>query len=297
VHFGKTLVSYEPRSDGTLEAHFQDGSSTIGDVLVGADGSRSNVRKQLLPSLHVQDLHIAAIGGKFRLADASPRDVLRDMLERMTIVLPPAGCGLFVTGFRHRAAQPRVDESDSGTAGLLAPDMEDHIFWALIASQTTFGDLSTRSAEALQDVALRTIHGWHPHLRRLVAGSAEESMTTINLHSMSSVPAWPTSNVTLLGDAIHTMTPLQGLGGNTALRDAQLLCKQLVQVQQKQIGLIAALGAYEVEMRHYALAAVRRSLQYTEQFVSDNLLARGAFKTVLRVVDHFPAVKQRMFAS
>jgi hypothetical protein len=29
------------------------------------------------------------------------------------------------------------------------------------------------------------------------------------------VPQWPTTNVTLIGDAIHTMTPGRGVGANT----------------------------------------------------------------------------------
>ena len=47
------------------------------------------------------------------------------------------------------------------------------------------------------------------------------------VHVRARSPPWKSSTVTMLGDAIHTMTPGRGVGANTALRDARLLCEQL----------------------------------------------------------------------
>jgi salicylate hydroxylase len=114
-------------------------------------------------------------------------------------------------------------------------------------------------------------------------------------HLATPVAGWQTSNVTLLGDAIHTMTPLQGLGANTALRDASLLCRALTQVNAGHSALLPALEDYERAMRLYAFAAVRQSLQQTEMFVSENRFARTAFKAVLRTASAVPPLKRRMF--
>src|SRR5579859_141769 len=55
VHFGKKFVRYERAPDGRVQAFFADGTSALGDVLVGADGVSSQVRKQFLPQAGVRD--------------------------------------------------------------------------------------------------------------------------------------------------------------------------------------------------------------------------------------------------
>jgi 2-polyprenyl-6-methoxyphenol hydroxylase-like FAD-dependent oxidoreductase len=295
VRFGKKLLRYERTPDEHVEAFFEDGTSTVGDVLVGADGVSSNVRKQFLPQASVRDLHVAAVGAKYRLTKETAMRLAKLRTDRMTIVLPPPGCGMFITQF---VRQSRQEHPGSRYAELSAPDMEDHLFWALIACPETFGatrELKHLSPAELQDVALRTVHDWDPLLRRLVTQSDPATFTTIALHSADAVPEWETTNVTLLGDAIHTMTPLQGLGGNTALRDARLLCQALTQVDRGQTNLLKALGTYEAAMRGYGSEAIRVSLQYTRTFVSSSRVARAAFEGVLLVVDRIPPLKRKMF--
>jgi 2-polyprenyl-6-methoxyphenol hydroxylase-like FAD-dependent oxidoreductase len=90
-------------------------------------------------------------------------------------------------------------------------------------------------------------------------------------------PTAPT-NVTLLGDAIHTMTPLQGIGGDTALLDAVLLCRKLVEVDRGQTELLLAIGQGEAEMRDYACKAARASLQTAQNAVSDTVVLRSVFR-------------------
>ncbi|MFG2833009.1 FAD-dependent oxidoreductase [Streptomyces sp. NPDC048434] len=71
--------------------------------------------------------------------------------------------------------------------------------------------------------------------------------------------------VTLLGDAIHPMSPAGGTGANTALRDAAVLADKLTAVR-RPAGPVSAVAAYETEMRRYGFAAVAESLRYGERF-------------------------------
>jgi 2-polyprenyl-6-methoxyphenol hydroxylase-like FAD-dependent oxidoreductase len=77
--------------------------------------------------------------------------------------------------------------------------------------------------------------------------------------------------VTLLGDAIHAMSPARGSGANTALRDAALLAKELAAAARGDKSVVRAIADYEQEMVDYGFAAVRASAQAARRGV----LARG----------------------
>src|SRR5262245_42266956 len=88
------------------------------------------------------------------------------------------------------------------------------------------------------------------------------------------------------------MTPLQGLGGSSALRDAGQLRHELVEVHTGTCISTMAIRRYEKAMIDYGLAAVRRSAWIGRVIVSDNRLLRGAFKAALRV-----ATSERLIGS
>lgn len=292
VSFERRLVRYEQGADGQVTAFFADGTSATGDLLVGADGTGSQVRRQYLPEARVVDTGVTGMAGKFALAEHSGGRLPAAFQTQMTMVIPPRDLGLFAASFIHKPGT-----TNGQVAGF---DLPDHTFWALIGRRNAFpvdGDMRRLGGDVLQQAALRTIAGWHPLLRRLVGESDPATLISVPLHSAESVAPWAPSNVTLLGDAIHAMTPLQGLGGNTALRDAALLCERLVDVQADRAPLPAAIGAYESAMRDYGFEAVRRSQRMAEQVASPSVAGRTVFKAVLRVAEAVPSLKRRLFAT
>ncbi|MEW1825060.1 hypothetical protein [Streptomyces sp. NPDC088196] len=67
VHYGKEFTHSEQHQDGTVTAHFADGTTATGNVLVAADGTRSAVRRQHLPHAEIKDAGITAIATKTAL--------------------------------------------------------------------------------------------------------------------------------------------------------------------------------------------------------------------------------------
>ena len=128
----------------------------------------------------------------------------------------------------------------------------------------------------------------------MVADSDTEQVSAVPVLTSVPIGPWETTRVTLLGDAIHTMTPLQGLGGSTALRDAGLLCHKLVDID-RGLPLLAAIREYETAMVKYGFDAVRVSRRFADLVMSDNCLLRAAFKAALRVTNMVPALKRLMF--
>jgi 2-polyprenyl-6-methoxyphenol hydroxylase-like FAD-dependent oxidoreductase len=77
ITFGKVFTHFDRHTDGTVTAHFADGSSATGDLLVGADGAGSRVRRQYLPQARQEDTGIIAIAGKLLITPESASLVAR----------------------------------------------------------------------------------------------------------------------------------------------------------------------------------------------------------------------------
>ncbi|MBA2678776.1 MAG: FAD-dependent monooxygenase, partial [Ktedonobacteraceae bacterium] len=224
THFDKTFERYEQSPTGKVTAFFADGSSATGDVLVGADGANSRIRKQLLPHAQRVETGAVSIGGKLLLNDETRAWLPRSLTTRMNMIMPPDRYFMFNAVFDHvyspEEGRRRIGEH-AEAAGLrtelLFHNVENYILWATAAHRDDFpADVDTFDGPALQQLTIKMIAGWHPDLHRVVVESDPASINFISLKTSVPVEPWETTNVTLLGDALHNMTPLAGMGANTA---------------------------------------------------------------------------------
>ncbi|WP_405180929.1 FAD-dependent monooxygenase [Nocardia sp. NBC_01377] len=300
VRFGSVFDHYERRADGRVVAHFADGATEVGDVLVGADGGTSRVRAQYLPHAERIDTGIVTIAGKYALTEQARDRLPPLLLANPLTVIPPRGCGMFLAP--HEFTLPTdatnvLGGEDRPVPESLFDDTQPYVFWAFGAKRERYDtDPETLSTTDLHQLAVRMTTGWAPELRTLVNDSDPETATAIPIKTSVPIPAWESTNVTLLGDAIHSMTPYGGIGANTALRDARLLCRNLIAAENRKRGLLESIHTYEAEMTDYGFAAVRHSLTVAEQSVSDNPIARTAGKLAFRAARAIPALQRKMFA-
>ncbi len=135
---------------------------------------------------------------------------------------------------------------------------------------------------------------WAPGLRDLVGLSDPGTISCIPIRTSRPVAPWPAGRVTLIGDAIHAMTPYRGIGANIALKDAVRLRDALVAAQRGERPLLDAIGGYEAAMRDYGFKAVGNSLKAMEQTTGQGPIALALSRSAMRLIDKLPPVKRMM---
>lgn len=240
VRFGAEFTRFERRADGTVRMWCADGGVDTADVLVGADGIGSAVRRQYLPHVQVVDT------GRRMVMGATPlRTVVGTGLPELIGDSPAAAqvggtmMALGVLRFTESPAAARRQRLPALRTNAVA-ELEDYVMWALPVTQEQLGSGAVwpRATELTADLPSA--------LRSVVAEAWPDVTVALRIGVIPPMPAWPVGPVTVIGDAIH-LAP--GFGGNLAMQDAHHLCEALVDADRGRLALLDAIGAYEDTMR------------------------------------------------
>lgn len=190
LHLGATLTSYESDATG-VTASFADGTKARGRLLVGADGLRSAVRRQLLGDTPLRYAGYTSWRG---IADTD-------------------------TAFpRHEAAELWGRGARFGGAGL----GHGQTYWFAVLDAPP----GETDARPLDTVKRHFAHFGGP-AQALLAATAPERVLRTDIHDREPVASWSADRVVLLGDAAHPTTPNLGQGGCMAIEDAVVLAHAL----------------------------------------------------------------------
>jgi 2-polyprenyl-6-methoxyphenol hydroxylase-like FAD-dependent oxidoreductase len=215
---GVEVTGVDADGDGVTVTH--TGGRERADLLVGADGLRSAVRRLGWPDAR-----------------------------------PPRYAGY--TAWRW-VTPPRPDSPDGGgeswgpgTRFGHAP-LPDHRIYCYATANTPEAATSPDGEVA----ELRTRFGdWHDPIPALVAAATDADVLRHDMYELPGLDSFARGRVALLGDAAHAMTPNLGQGACQALEDAATLASVL----DEESDVVRALARYDELRRHRAQDIVQRS--------------------------------------
>jgi 2-polyprenyl-6-methoxyphenol hydroxylase-like FAD-dependent oxidoreductase len=245
LRIGSRLSALDRTAWG-LTATFDDGSRESYDLVVGADGIGSTVRRLMF----------------------GPDDpyLYRNGLSHVWFkVLARTPSGTAVVASRGGVAWQIYPYPDSRTTLVLAA-ME-----VPIDAHQGPDVLSARCSEL--------VHELGPDLDDVADAVAAVGSPFISRFTQVRMPTWSTGRTVLIGDAAHCVDPLSGLGAHASLLDASVLAHSL----DTQPDHHAAFAAYEARVRPFIAtgqAATSRTLEYVT--TPNGITHRDALKGGLR---------------
>ncbi|USW46733.1 Putative FAD-binding domain, FAD/NAD(P)-binding domain superfamily [Septoria linicola] len=265
ITYDKQLTSYAPLDDsGNVLATFKDGSNAQGSFLIGADGVRSLVRRQMLPEMRYVDTGAVCIYGKTPITPALEAEVPARALRWMTTLVDraPSIQSILIGDSPLTLLSEPIRFSAQSRASMSVP--EDYVYWTMIGRRELFTDVASAdiySASAAAKLSLELTQEWDHSMNALIRLQDFEQCSALPVVSAKpDIPSWqPSDRVTLLGDAIHAMSPCGGVGANTALMDAAELVKIFDNPDRATRPTAESVGTYEASMRKRAQGMIMRS--------------------------------------
>jgi 2-polyprenyl-6-methoxyphenol hydroxylase-like FAD-dependent oxidoreductase len=199
IHLDRGFVGYEPLPNRII-ARFRDDSVFSCDVLIGADGLHSRVREQLL-------------------GDGEPTN--HDYV---------AWRGVVPQTHPSVALATATEIYGSGQRFGIGPLGAGKVGWWASANKSLLKDRkpehgSSEEHESNRAELLSLFGDWCEPVRDLIRATPANGLVRNAVTDRQPVEKWGQGCVTLLGDAIHPMTPNLGQGGCLAIEDAAVLAR------------------------------------------------------------------------
>ncbi len=253
VRWNRHVTGYESTSEGVRLIFADKSKSEEGSMIIGGEGVKSNVAKQLSNgAIKIYDLGSRGIHGQ------ASTTAFKGLGEGVWRVVDNSLSNNQTLGFITNVRAGDMDNPDInfgwtmiGSPGLIKAPNDDY---------TIIGEPVAKLAKSL------TSH-WHERVRALVDNMvvSEAAFWKVSCSSPNGVPEWANDpRVTLVGDAVHAMTPAGGNGANTAVRDSALLGRLMAEAWERgdSESWAGVTKAYEDEMRVYASAEVKKSFEH-----------------------------------
>jgi salicylate hydroxylase len=198
VRLNKRVTGFTETADG-VTLNFADGASVKGDLLIGADGLKSVVRRQIVgetPATYTGDAAWRVTVPIERL----PKNFLEPV---MSVFMGPGG---HVVMYYLRAG------AMLNFVGIIeTDDVRDESWTVKMPWEQLKADFA----------------GWHEAIQTVIHAADKDKCYRWSLHNRPPIRDWSTARATLLGDAAHPTLPYLAQGAVMAIEDGAVLARAL----------------------------------------------------------------------
>ncbi|NJB82690.1 FAD-dependent oxidoreductase [Wenyingzhuangia aestuarii] len=256
------LKEHEEGVDLTFEVNGEL-KKTTADLVVGADGIRSAVRKLLIGEEKTPLRYLGCIV----ILGICPLEALKNVESTLLDAAT-------------------VFQTANGTERIyMMPYTSDTIMWQLSFPmlEQEAKELSAQGVVALKQEACRRTQ-WHHPIPQILEATQESQISGYPVYDRELLqPEWLThgKNITLIGDAAHPMSPFKGQGANQALLDALSLARNISKgcrpksEWRKQGIRKSVLNEFELEMIERSAVKVKDSAAAANFLHSEEVLYKG----------------------
>ncbi len=263
VQWGHQLIDFKECEDKGVHLNFQvDGKmkKAKADLVVGADGIRSSVRRLLIGEDNTPLRYLGCIV----ILGICPLNALQHLNSSL---LDSA------TVFQTANGNERI---------YIMPYASDSVMWQLSfpMSEKEAKALSAKGPQALKEEACRRTQ-WHAPIPQILLATQEAQISGYPVYDRELLKPElleKSGQVTLIGDAAHPMSPFKGQGANQALLDALTLargilkrCKPLSNWRKTGIRK-SVLTEFESEMLERSASKVQDSAEAAQFLHSEIVL-------------------------
>jgi len=263
IELGKRLVEVEEHPDG-ITARFADGTTASGDILIGADGIRSTVRRLIDPSAPEPEyVGLLGFGGYASGSGvAEPTDVMH-----------------FLYG-RH-AFMGYWNQPDGGV-----------IWFSNLARESPVGYAEARkiaTSDWLRE--LSAVHADDVPGRELIAHTKPDDLFVLGaMYILPSIPRWHRGRLVLVGDSAHAPSSSSGQGVSLALESAIELARCLRDLP----GFATAFTVYE-RMRRPRVEKVAAEAAKTNARKAGGPIAKAVMSLLMPIATKTFLTPEKMF--
>ena len=213
LHLGYEIKDLSQDSE-RVTLNFINGEQCQADLVIGADGVRSTIRKLLF---NIEDGHFTGMAA-WRMTVPS---------SRLAKHLVPPKATIWVGAHKHVVTYYVRGGELVNLVGVVEQSDWPYDNWTCQGSK--------------QDI-IANYSDWHPIIKQIMAAGDETEYYQWALRELPELAQWSSGRVVLLGDACHAMLPFMAQGAVMAIEDAWVLANQL---QQNADHLQLALQRYE----------------------------------------------------